>query len=123
MFGRGNNTLRICLHIFPQTVILGEIAKLFVVERYTVMNIQLSSQLEAILKERLVYTSEFINAAIAFALENDEFKRKWLQKELQEGLDQADRGEFYDLAEVVAEIHNSRPSCQKSNSAVMHAQI
>jgi predicted transcriptional regulator len=92
-------------------------------ERNTVMKIQLSSELEAILKERLVYTSEFINAAIWFALESDEFKKKWLQKELKKGLDQADQGELYDLEEVMAEINNSRPPCQKSNSAVKHAQI
>ena len=66
------------------------------------MKIQLSSELEAILKERLVYTSEFINAAIGFALESDAFKKKWLQKELKKGLDQVDRGELYDLEEVMA---------------------
>ena len=87
------------------------------------MKIQLSSQLEAILKERLVCTSEFINAAIWFALENDEFKKKWLQDELKKGLEQADRGELYDLEEVMAEIQNSRQPCQKSSSAVTHAQI
>jgi predicted transcriptional regulator len=87
------------------------------------MKIQLSSELEAILKERLVYTNEFINEAIGFALESDEFKKKWLQKELRKGLDQADRGELYDLEEVMAEIRNSRPPCQKSSSAVKHAQI
>jgi predicted transcriptional regulator len=87
------------------------------------MKIQLSSELEAILEERLVYTSEFINEAIGFALESDEFKSKWLQKELKKGLDQAARGELYDLEEVMAEIQNSHPPCQKSSSAVTHAQI
>ncbi|MGH7456492.1 MAG: hypothetical protein ACRENG_34410 [bacterium] len=87
------------------------------------MKIQLSSELEAILEERQVYTSEFIIDAIWFALESDEFKKKWLQKELKKGLEQADRGEFYDLEEVMAEIRNSRPPCQKSSSAVTHAQI
>jgi len=87
------------------------------------MKIQLSSEVEAILKKRLVYTSEFINAAIWFALESDEFKKKWLQKELKKGLEQADRGELYDLEDVMAEISNSRPPCQKSSSAVKHAQI
>jgi len=87
------------------------------------MQIQLSTELEAILEERLVYTSEFINEAIWFALESDEFKKKWLQRELKKGLDQADRGELYDLEDVMAEIQNSRPSCQKSSSAVKHAQI
>jgi predicted transcriptional regulator len=87
------------------------------------MKIQLSSELEAILEKRLVYTSEFINEAILFALESDEFKRKWLHKELKKGLDQADRGELHDLEEVMAEIRNSRPPCQKSSSAVTHAQI
>jgi len=87
------------------------------------MKIQLSSELEAILEERMVYTNEFINDAVWFALENDEFKKMWLRKEIQKGLEQADRGELYDLDEVMAEIHNSRSSCQKSNSAVTHAQI
>ena len=87
------------------------------------MKIQLSAELEAILEERMVHTSEFINEAIGFALESDEFKKKWLQKELKKGLEQAERGELYDLEEVMAEIHNSRPPCQKSNSAVKHAQI
>jgi predicted transcriptional regulator len=89
----------------------------------TAMKIQLSADLEAILKERLVYTSEFINEAIWFALKNDEFKKKWLQNELNKGLEQADRGELYDLEEVIAEIHNSRPTCQKSSSALTPAQI
>jgi predicted transcriptional regulator len=87
------------------------------------MKLQLPSELEAVLEERLVYTSEFINEALWFALESDEFKRKWLQKELKKGLDQADRGELYDLEEVMAEIQNSHPPCQKSSSAVTHAQI
>jgi len=87
------------------------------------MKIQLSAELEAILKERLVYTSEFINAAIGFALESDEFKKKWLHEELKKGLDQADRGELDDLEDVMAEIYHSRPPCQKSSSAVKHAQI
>jgi len=60
------------------------------------MNLHLSSELEAVLKERLLYTDEFINEAIRFALESDEFKGQWLQKELKKGLDQADRGELYD---------------------------
>lgn len=87
------------------------------------MQIQLSTELQAILEERLVYTSEFINEALWFALESDEFKKKWLQKELKKGLDQADRGELYDLEEVMAEIQSSRRSCQKSSSAVKLAQI
>jgi len=92
-------------------------------KRNIATKIQLSAELEDILKERLIYTSEFINAAIWFALESDEFKEKWLQRELKKGLDQADRGELYDLEEVMAEIHNSRPPCQKSSSALTHAQI
>jgi len=87
------------------------------------MKIQLSAELEAILEERMVYTNEFINSAVWFALENDEFKRMWLRKELQKGIDQADRGELYDLDEVMEEIYNSRTPCQKSSSAVTHAQI
>jgi len=47
----------------------------------------------------------------------------WLRKELQKGMDQADRGELYDLDEVMAEIRNSRTPCQKSSSAVTPAQI
>ena len=39
------------------------------------MQIQLSTELQAILEERLVYTSEFINEAIWLALESDEFKK------------------------------------------------
>jgi len=77
-------------------------------KRNTVKKIQLSSELKATLRERLMYTSEFINEALWFALESDEFKKKWLQKELRKGLDQADRGELYDLEEVMAEIHNLR---------------
>jgi len=61
------------------------------------MNIQLSSELRAILEERLVYNNEFINDAVWFALENDEFKKMWLRRELQKGIDQADRGELFDL--------------------------
>lgn len=87
------------------------------------MKIQLSSQLQAILEERMIYTNEFINDAIWFALESDDFKKQWLQKELQKGLDQADRGELYDLEEIMQEIRNSRSKCQKSSSPVKHAQI
>jgi len=92
-------------------------------KRNIATKIELSSELEDILKERLIYTNEFINAAIRFALESDEFKTKWLQQELKSGLEQADRGELYDLEEVMAEIHNSRPTCRKSSSAMTPAQI
>jgi predicted transcriptional regulator len=68
--------------------------------------IQLSPELEAALKERGVYTSEFIDAALAFALASDEFKQTWLQQELQKGLDQLERGESFSLDEVMDEIAN-----------------
>lgn len=85
--------------------------------------IQLSPELEATLKERGVYTSEFMNAALAFALESDAFKQKWLQQELQKGLDELERGDFYSLKEVMDEIHGKRSSWRKSKSAAKHAQI
>lgn len=85
--------------------------------------VQLSSELEAILKERGVYTSGFLNAALAFALASDEFKQTWLQQELQKGLDQLERGESYSLKEVMDEIHGKHSSWQKSKSAAKHAQI
>ncbi len=68
--------------------------------------IQLSPELEATLKERGVYTSEFMNAALAFALKNDAFKQEWRQYEFQKGLDQLERGESYSLEEVMDEIAN-----------------
>lgn len=85
--------------------------------------LRLSSELEAILKERRVYTSDFLNAAIAFAMESGEFKKKWLQQELQKGLDQLERGESYALEEVMNEVHGKRSSWQKSKSVAKHAQI
>ena len=85
--------------------------------------IQLSPELEATLKERGVYTSEFMNAALAFALENDAFKQEWRQYELQKGLDQLERGESYSLEEVMDEIHGKRSSLQKSKSVAKLEQI
>ena len=92
------------------------------------MKIQISPELETILRERLVYKNEFIEEAIRFALESDEFKRQWLRKELQKGLDQADRGELLEvsmeeiIAEVEAEEQNSRPKWQRSNLPLKPAQ-
>lgn len=84
--------------------------------------IRLSPELEATLKERDVYTSEFIDAAIAFALASDAFKQEWLQHELQKGLNQLERGESFSLDEVMDEIRGKRASWQKSKSAAKHAQ-
>lgn len=86
------------------------------------MSVHLSPELVEILKERLVFTSEFIEAAILFALENDEFKKKWLQQELQKGIEQADRGELYDWEEVLSGLSTSRTRWQTSSSPARQEQ-
>jgi antitoxin ParD1/3/4 len=66
------------------------------------MEIQLSPELEQIVKDKVasgLYPSayEFVREAILRAVERDQLKRQRLNEAIAIGIEQADRGELFDL--------------------------
>jgi len=66
------------------------------------MEIQLSPELEQIVKDKVASgmypnANEFVREAILRAVERDQLKRQRLNEAIAIGIEQADRGELFDL--------------------------